>query len=149
MVTYLVHMRHPRRLLQELGLRRFLGFNAIFLSTLSQFLLAPFVWSFWILAFGISLSWISALPHPLVSGVAVLFLLITLVDIALAILSLRGQNRKWLATWALTMPIYFTLATLGAYKALFELIVCPFYWDKTTHGQTPEGTEAEFSAFGA
>lgn len=149
MVTYLVHMRHPRRLFQELGLRRFLGFNAIFLSTLSQFLLAPFVWSFWALAFGFSISWIAALPNPLVAGVALLFILITALDIGLAIWALRGQNRKWLAGWALTMPIYFTLATLGAYKALYELVVSPFYWDKTAHGQTPEGMQAEYSAFGA
>ncbi|UZD91441.1 glycosyltransferase family 2 protein [Cognatishimia activa] len=149
MVTYLVHMRSPQKLLKELGFVKFLGFNAIFLSTLSQFLLAPFVWSFWILAFGLSLSWIKALPAALVASVAVLFVLITLLDIFLAIYALRGQNRKWLAGWAFTMPIYFTLATLGAYKALYELVVRPFYWDKTAHGQTPEGIEAEFSALGA
>ena len=149
MVTYLVHMRRPRRLFRELGAVSFLGFTAIFVSTLSQFLLAPFVWSFWILAFGYSLSWISALPHSLVSGVAVLFVLISALDMLLAMIALRGQNRQWLAGWALTLPIYFTLATLGAYKALYELLVIPFYWDKTAHGQTPEGTEAEFSAFGA
>lgn len=149
MVTYLIHMREPRRLYRELGLRRFLGFNAIFLSTLSQFLLAPFVWSFWFLAFGVSLSWVSAFPHPVIAAVAVLFVGITLLDMILAISSLRGQNRRWLAGWAVTLPIYFTLATLGAYKALYELIVAPFYWDKTSHGQTPEGTEADYSAFGA
>ncbi|SHH68365.1 glycosyltransferase family 2 protein [Cognatishimia maritima] len=146
MVTYLVHMSRPRRLLKELGLRKFLGFTAIFLSTLSQFLLAPFVWSFWLLAFGVSLSWIEALPSAIVNGVAVLFVGITMIDIGLAALSLRGQNRRWLIPWAITMPIYFTLATLGAYKALFELIVAPFYWDKTQHGQVPEGTNAEYSA---
>jgi len=148
MMTYLVHMRRPLSLYQTLGVRRFLGFNAIFLSTLSQFLLAPFVWSFWLLALGASLNWINALPNSLVAGVALLFVGITCLDIGLAIASLRGQNRRWLAKWALTLPIYFTLATLGAYKALYELIAAPFYWDKTSHGQTKEGLEAQYSAFG-
>lgn len=149
MMTYLVHMRQPLQLFRTLGPVRFIGFTAIFLSTLSQFLLAPFVWSFWLLAFGFSLSWISALPSPLVIGVAILFVLISMLDMALALTSLKGQNRRWLAGWALTLPIYFTLATLGAYKALYELLVAPFYWDKTAHAQTPEGTQADFSAFGA
>ena len=40
--------------------------------------------------------------------------------------------------WVLTMPLYFTLATLASYKALYEMIVMPFYWDKTEHGVSKE-----------
>jgi len=29
---------------------------------------------------------------------------------------------------------------MAAYKALFELIVKPFYWDKTQHGLSVENT---------
>ncbi|MEZ5767898.1 MAG: glycosyltransferase family 2 protein [Paracoccaceae bacterium] len=57
-MTWGVHMRAPGRLLDELGPRKFLGVQALFLGTLSQFLLAPFLWSFWLLALG--------LPHPLI-----------------------------------------------------------------------------------
>lgn len=149
MVTYLVHMRRPRKLFLELGLRRFLGFNAIFLSTLSQFLLAPLVWSFWLLTFGAHLHWIPPASTPVITGVSILFLGITALDMTLAAISLRGQNRRWLLGWVLTLPFYFTLATLGAYKALYELFVIPFYWDKTAHGQTTEGLNAEYSAFSA
>ena len=56
MVTYLVHMRQPLRLLAELGLKRFLGFQAFFLGTIGQFLFAPVLWSFWLFTLG--------LPHP-------------------------------------------------------------------------------------
>ncbi len=146
MITYLVHMRRPLRLWRRLGLRKFLGFNAIFLSTLSQFLLAPFIWSFWGLAFGFSLPWFQGLPKPVLYSAIGLFLFVSLLDILIAAVSMIGQNRNGLIGWALTLPIYFPLATLGAYKALLELIVVPFYWDKTTHGQTPEGQNAEFSA---
>ncbi|CUI88637.1 glycosyltransferase family 2 protein [Cognatishimia activa] len=146
MITYLVHMRRPRLLLQELGLRGFLGFNAIFLSTLSQFLLAPFVWSFWLIALGAPISWLTILPNTLILLVTALFIGCAALDMTLAVTSLKGQNRRWLAGWAATLPFYFTLATVAAYKALFELVSMPFYWDKTAHGQTPEGLQAEYSA---
>ena len=32
------------------------------------------------------------------------------------------------------MGVYFPLASLAAYKALFEIATKPFFWDKTTHG---------------
>jgi hypothetical protein len=33
-----------------------------------------------------------------------------------------------------TMMLYFTLGALAAYKALWEMIRAPFFWDKTQHG---------------
>lgn len=35
---------------------------------------------------------------------------------------------------ALTMPFYWPLATLAALSALFDLVVRPHHWAKTTHG---------------
>ncbi len=43
-MTWAVHMRSPRRLLRDLGPRRFAGFQVLFLGTLSQFVLAPLFW---------------------------------------------------------------------------------------------------------
>lgn len=34
----------------------------------------------------------------------------------------------------ITWPLYFLLHTVASYKALYELIVSPFKWNKTTHG---------------
>jgi len=36
--------------------------------------------------------------------------------------------------WILSLPAYFVFGTIAAYKGLFELMVRPFYWDKTEHG---------------
>ncbi|MDC0738084.1 glycosyltransferase [Cognatishimia sp. SS12] len=146
MVTYFVHMRRPLSLMRALGARRFIGFNVIFLSTLAQFLLAPFVWSFWILATGVYAPWFGGLPDPVLAAVITLFIGVAFLDTALAASSMIGQGRDPLIRWAVTLPIYFPLATLGAYKALYELLIKPFYWDKTAHGQTLEGQIAEFSA---
>jgi hypothetical protein len=36
--------------------------------------------------------------------------------------------------WALANPFYWLLHSLAAYKALWQLIVKPHYWEKTEHG---------------
>lgn len=56
-MTWGVHMRSPVQLWRDLGPWRFLGFQVQFLGMLTQYLLAPMLWSFWLLALG--------LPHPL------------------------------------------------------------------------------------
>ena len=38
---------------------------------------------------------------------------------------------------ALTMPFYWPLATIAAWRAFFELIFRPHHWAKTTHGLSP------------
>ena len=47
-------MRSPRVLERQLGWCRFGGFQITFLLSLCQFVLAPFLWSFWIILFGIT-----------------------------------------------------------------------------------------------
>jgi len=138
MVTYLVHMRAPLRLWSDLGTRRFLGVQAFFLGTLGQFLLAPVLWSFWLILFG--------LPHPMegVLSAPVLFLCTAifgateLLGLAIGLVAVSGAQRRFLIPWALTMPLYFPLGVLAAYKALYELMVNPYFWDKTQHGQACE-----------
>ena len=147
MVTYLVHMRHPARLAKDIGWARVLGMNVILLAAVLQFLLAPILWLFWIVAFGMSESFgLPELPQPLINAAMVILGTALFVDMTLAIASLRGQRRARLIPWALALTLYFPMATLAAYKALIELIFAPFYWDKTTHGQTREGKTAAFSA---
>ncbi len=35
---------------------------------------------------------------------------------------------------ALAMPAYWLMMSIAAYKALWQLITKPFYWEKTSHG---------------
>lgn len=51
---------------------------------------------------------------------------------ALTACSLSGSLSH--ARAAFTMPLYWPLASLAAYRALFELITRPHHWSKTTHG---------------
>jgi cellulose synthase/poly-beta-1,6-N-acetylglucosamine synthase-like glycosyltransferase len=148
MVTYFVHMRKPRLLYQQLGPLKFWGFQVFFLSTLSQFLLAPLIWSFWIVVFGGTHPFQSVSPAFLLNWMGGLFLAVAAIDAIVSIYAISGQNRFRLVPWILTLGLYFPLATIAAYKGLFELIFRPFFWDKTKHGQTDEGKSAQYSGVG-
>ncbi len=134
MMTYLVHMRRPRRLLGDLGWARFLGFQAFFLGTLGQFLLAPVLWSFWLILFGLPHPAASALPEGALPVAASALILFEALNLCIWVLGARASGRPWLALWAPLMPLYFAIGCLAAYKALWEIFVAPFFWDKTTHG---------------
>ena len=136
MVTYLVHMRSPRLLLRQLGLWRFVGYQTHFVTALSQFLLAPVLWSFWLVLLG--------LPHPLdgvlsaqvLTAIARLFLMVEVLTVATGLMAVSAPAHRHLLFWVPTLHFYFPLGVLAAYKAVYELVVAPFYWDKTSHGHS-------------
>jgi hypothetical protein len=39
-----------------------------------------------------------------------------------------------LVPWALLKPVFWILHSIAAYKALWQLITRPHYWEKTEHG---------------
>jgi glycosyltransferase involved in cell wall biosynthesis len=134
MTTYLVHMRSPRRLRAQMGARRFWGFQAHFVSAVSQVLLAPVLWSFWLVLLG--------LPHPLdgvlargtMAGIGALFLTVEALNMLIHAQAVSGRRHRHLIPWVPTMHFYAPLAAVAAYKALYELVLRPFFWDKTAHG---------------
>lgn len=133
-VTYWVAMRRPARLIREIGLWRVMGLNLQFAATVTTFALAPILWSFWLALLG--------LPHPFMSLIGTtggtvlssLFVLSEVLAITFGAVGAYASGRPWLIKWAPTMHFYYPLAALACYKALWELIVDPFYWDKTAHG---------------
>lgn len=135
MVTYLVHMRNPWRLWRDLGGWRFLGFQAFFLGTLGQFLLAPVLWSMWPLAFGLLVPVTAGPSDAILTLASVLFLSAELLGICVGLAAVCASGRRFLLPFVPTMFFYFPLGVLAAYKALWELCFCPFFWDKTQHGQ--------------
>ncbi len=133
-MTYAVHMANPRKLLRDLGWWRFAGVQVLFLGTLSQFLLAPVLWSFWLILFGLPHPLNAMVPGTVLFGLGGLFLLTELINIAVASLAARRAGRPWLALWSPTLQVYFPLATIAAWRALTEMCTKPFFWDKTLHG---------------
>jgi hypothetical protein len=139
-MTYAVHMRDPGLLWRQLGPWRFAGVQVLFLGTLIQFLLAPLLWSFWIMLFGFGHPIAVALPGWAATGVAGVFLISEVSGLAINIAALRAPEHRFLRGWTPTLHLYFPLAAVAAYKGCWEMVSSPFYWDKTAHGihDTPQ-----------
>ena len=146
MVTYLVHMRSPRRLWQDLGAWRFFGFQAFFLGTLGQFLLAPVLWSFWLTLFGIGHPVSTLVPAPVIMAAATVLALSEGLALCVGLAAVSSVRRRHLMLFVPTMMFYFPLGVIAAYKALGELLFRPFFWDKTQHGHAQEEYPEEYPA---
>ncbi|MDQ2091674.1 glycosyltransferase [Marimonas arenosa] len=153
MVTYLVHMRRPLTFYRQMGHRRFWGFQAHFVTALSQFVLAPFLWSFWLVLLGLPHPLDPLLPRQWLVNFGLLFLMVEVITILINATAVAGRKHRHLLPWVPTLHFYYPLGAVAAYKALYELIVVPFYWDKTQHGHSlhrrkvPAKPEAELPAF--
>lgn len=137
-MTWAVHMRDPQRLLGELGPWRFLGVQVLFLGTLSQFVLAPLLWSFWLMVFGLPHPITEILPWSAIVLLGTLFLASEVATIGMAALAVATPKHSWLIKWVPLMHLYFPLASIASWKGFAELVWHPFYWDKTKHGHGPE-----------
>ncbi|MEM9129746.1 MAG: glycosyltransferase [Pseudomonadota bacterium] len=134
MTTYLVHMKQPRLLYRQLGAWKFWGFQAHFVAAVSQVLLAPVLLSFWLVFLGQTHPLEAVLPRAFIVGLAALFLTIEVINMTIFAVAVWGQKHRHLLPWVPTMHFYLPLGAIAAYKALYELVVNPFFWDKTKHG---------------
>jgi cellulose synthase/poly-beta-1,6-N-acetylglucosamine synthase-like glycosyltransferase len=136
MQTTLVHSRHPVRLARAIGLKQLLAFALLIAGTPLTFLIAPILWAFTLT----SLVWPSVLGALFPQWLLVISLVNLVVANAMMVyLSLIAVSRRhmyWLTPFALLTPVYWILHSVAAYKALWQLVWKPFYWEKTAHGLT-------------
>ncbi len=133
-MTYGVHMRRPARLLSDMGWWRFTGVQFLFLGTLGQFILAPFLWSFWLLPLSLPHPLDGIMPMALIVVLGATFLASEVLTITVGVLAVSTRERKFLRPWVPTLHFYYPLASIAAAKGLVELVARPFFWDKTRHG---------------
>ncbi|PLL11609.1 glycosyl transferase [Tabrizicola sp. TH137] len=133
LMTWLVHMRAPRRLLRDLGLRRFLAVQALLLGSLIHGALGPLILLLWL--YSLPLLGRDWLPLDVPPQVSLSLLLIRLTEYALVILAMRRTRHGGPGWWLLLLKPYGLLATIAAIKAIGEAPLRPFHWDKTRHGQ--------------
>ena len=128
-------MRAPLRLWHELGARGFLGLNVLFLGGAATYLAMPL---FWLAVAGGLVAgappWGETLPGwamwPLVASLG----LGQAVMLGCAALAMIRRGSPGLLVWVPTLPFYWTLGAVAAWKALVEIVWAPYYWDKTRHG---------------
>jgi cellulose synthase/poly-beta-1,6-N-acetylglucosamine synthase-like glycosyltransferase len=133
MQTWLVHMRHPLRLLRRAGPLGFLAFQLFLGGGIVFALVNPVLWAAFLAA--------ALFAAPLWSGFAPLpgasLLANNLMLTYLAVMSPGRRGRSDLAPYGLTVIVYWALVSLAGYRALVQLVTRPFFWEKTIHGVTP------------
>ncbi len=134
MMTYASHMRDPVLLWRQLGPRQFLGFQILFLGSIIQTLLAPLTLSLWALALGLGHPVGIVMPWGGVVAMSVLFAAGEMLSILVGVVGLTKSGHRISRFWVPTLHLYNPLGALASYKALWEMVHKPFYWDKTSHG---------------
>lgn len=133
-MTWATHMRRPRALLADLGWGGFLTFQILLLGGLTAYLAAPVFWVLWLGWLGVEMAVFQA-AHPLVwMGVFGSLLLGQVVMLLVALRAVAARPRVHLLPWVMTLPLYWPLGALAAYRAVTEMFTKPFHWAKTKHG---------------
>ncbi|MEI6294199.1 MAG: glycosyltransferase family 2 protein, partial [Methanomicrobiales archaeon] len=134
-ITWLVHMRHPRILFKELGLKRFVIFQLTFGGNFYMPLMNVLLWSVFIVAILVpesNASWFSFLPF---AYLAIFNLIVGNLTYVFLLLYATYKERQYDSLPLVFLsPIYWILMSIGAWKGLIQLIRNPHFWDKTAHG---------------
>jgi cellulose synthase/poly-beta-1,6-N-acetylglucosamine synthase-like glycosyltransferase len=134
MQVWLVSMRRPVHLLRSLGFWRFLCFQVTVGGTPFVLLLNPI---YWCLALIYVLSAWDVIPQLFPRPVLVISLLTALAgNLTFIYLSIYGLLKREFYGFVPLMflsPLYWVLQSVAAWKALYQLIVKPHFWEKTTH----------------
>jgi len=136
--TWLVHMRHPVRLVRELGPLGFTAFQLMILGMIVSALMHPFLLYF-IIASALE---ITARDLPTwkltllwVDMFTVIFGYLAFALLALRTLPMRRLQPLISSLWML--PAYWVLMSVAAWRAVWQLARFPHQWEKTPHvGQT-------------
>jgi len=136
MQTYLVHMRRPMLLLRQLRPNGFFGFQMTIGGSLLCFFINPIYWLMTAAWFTMRPETISALFPPVICALGAFCLFIgNFVFVYLAVAGCAHRCYYDLIKYAVFTPAYWLLMSIGAYKALVQLIHRPYYWEKTDHGE--------------
>ena len=133
--TWLVNMRHPITLFKRVGFGGFCSLQLFVGGSILSALAYPFL----VIPF---LAWIvtrTSQLHPFFPQPVLLISMLNLIVgnsclIYLSMLAVAKRKNYPLLPYALTIPGYWFLQSIAAYKGLWQLITKPFYWEKTNHG---------------
>lgn len=135
LMTWLVHLRSPRRTVRQLGWRGLLCLNLFVGGTPLAALLNAALWATTVLWFLAEPAVMEQIFIPPYYYLGVFCLVVgNAAVIYLNVLSVRTMDRPDLLMTALLSPGYWAMMSLAGAKAAWQLVFNPSYWEKTTHG---------------
>ena len=148
MQTWLVHMRNPIALWRSIGPRGVFCFHFFIGAPPLLALVNPIMWmltiAFYTLGNG-RLGWLFPEPFGTMAAFNLFFGNLLLIYFG----TMAALKRRYLdlIPAGIMQPLYWVLHSVAAYKALWQLIFAPHYWEKTEHG-TSDHTAEQLKALG-
>lgn len=133
--TYLVHMRHPLKLMRDIGPYQFFSFNMVVGGTFFGFLMNPVFWgltAIWYLTRWDVIQLLYPAPVFYLGAIG-----LYIGNFAFMYTNVAGCMRRGyydMVKYALISPLYWALMSIGAWKGFIQLFYRPSYWEKTKHG---------------
>jgi hypothetical protein len=159
--SHLVHTRNTLQTIYELGTFGFISFFLTVGGMSAMLILNPV---FWITACVYGGLWIAYYcgypvePWPIVymdtvsdidttytlwsklswvfCGFSIILFLANILFIAVNVIACFRRNLIRLLPWAIVSPLYWIFISVAAWKGFLQLLIRPFYWEKTNHGLT-------------
>ena len=134
MQTWLVHMRHIRALKETTGWRGVFAMQLFVAGAFISALLFPLLWVvfiYWLATHAAIIS--KVFPEPLLTLNLTALIIGNAVFIASAMIGPLKRGWVKIALAGITAPAYWLLASIAAYRGLFQLITMPYFWEKTDH----------------
>lgn len=133
--TWFVHMRHPFRLLRELGVANFLHYQLLVGGGVFSVLINPLFWLMALVWFVFRPAGVAQLfPGPVFAAGAMCLFLGNFVFIYVNLLGCCKRQRDDLMWWALLTPVYWVMMSYSGWRAFVQFFRDPFIWEKTQHG---------------
>ncbi|HUQ85826.1 MAG TPA: glycosyltransferase [Candidatus Limnocylindrales bacterium] len=138
MQTYFVHTRNYKDFIDQKGILHYIIFQFTVGGKVLFILINPLMWVITLLYFtsySFAGQFLETIYAPPVSYIAVVswifgnFLFVYYYMIAC------GRKKEWdLMKYVFLIPVYWALMSFAGAIALYQLILKPHYWEKTTHG---------------
>lgn len=138
MQTYLVHMRRPQEFLTDLRRPHIITFQLIVGGKIASMFINPVMWvataSYFLFRPIVGPAIESVYPGPVLYMAVFSLVLGNFLYMYYYMLGCLKRDQGELVKYALLVPFYWLMMSMAAWKALFQLIFKPHYWEKTTHG---------------
>lgn len=135
MQTILVHNRNPLKLARELGWKNTIIFHLFLTAIVISALIHPAFLYF-------SYVQLTHITMGVENGYDFVFIMTNIFNLVggyttyglMAFAVLQSTDNSKMAKWLLSLPFYWLLISLAAWRALVHLIINPHNWEKTPHG---------------
>jgi cellulose synthase/poly-beta-1,6-N-acetylglucosamine synthase-like glycosyltransferase len=137
--TFLIHLRSPVRLFEDIGLKAALHLCVFVGGTPILAVFNPLFWA-------LTLVWFTGHPDVLKQLIPAPVYYVSLLLWSfgnfllwyLTVLTARHTRREGVVLAGLLVPIYWVMMSVASLKAMWQLIITPSFWEKTAHGLGPE-----------